>query len=103
MPADRDLVGVEVEFVGEGWERRLREASGRIAAYDNVLLDCPPSLGHLTVAALAAADGVLVPLQCEYFALEGIGELLATVSGSGGAQPGARDRRDRAHHVRRPH
>lgn len=81
VPAQRDLVGVEVEFVGRsGWEDRLREVLAPVAAgYDTVLLDCPPSLGHLTVAALAAADGVLVPLQCEYFALEGVTELLATV------------------------
>jgi chromosome partitioning protein len=81
VPSQRDLVGIEVEFVGEaGWEKRLKgilaEIKGR---YDTILLDCPPSLGHLTVAALTAADGVLVPLQCEYFALEGISELLATV------------------------
>jgi chromosome partitioning protein len=81
VPADRDLVGAEVEFVGEpAWEGRLRgllaEIDGR---YETVLLDCPPSLGHLTVMALAAADGVLVPLQCEYFALEGVSELMATV------------------------
>jgi chromosome partitioning protein len=81
VPAQRDLVGVEVEFVGEtGWEVRLknilRQLSGR---YDTILLDCPPSLGHLTVSALTAADGVIVPLQCEYFALEGISELMSTV------------------------
>jgi len=81
LPADRDLVGVEVEFVGQpGWRqvlgRRLADAG---AAYDIVLLDCPPSLGHLTVGALTAADGVLVPLQCEYFALEGVSELVNTV------------------------
>ncbi len=79
--SDRDLVGVEVEFVRiEGWETRLARAvrgSGR--PFEVVLLDCPPSLGHLTVSALAAADGVLVPLQCEYFALEGISELLTTI------------------------
>jgi chromosome partitioning protein len=77
----RDLVGVEVEFVGrEGWEGVLKEVLRGIAdRYDTILLDCPPSLGHLTVSALAAADGILVPLQCEYFALEGISELLATV------------------------
>ncbi len=81
VPADRDLVGVEIESVGaEGWERRLEGALAGVAErYDTVLLDCPPSLGHLTVMALAAADGVLVPLQCEYYALEGISELVATV------------------------
>ena len=81
VPAQRDLVGVEVEFVGEpAWEERLkillRQLDGR---YDTILLDCPPSLGHLTVSALTAADGVIVPLQCEYFALEGISELISTV------------------------
>jgi len=81
LPADRDLVGVEVEFVGlEGWERILGERLRSVpAGYDFILIDCPPSLGHLTVQALTAADGVLVPLQCEYFALEGVSELLATV------------------------
>jgi chromosome partitioning protein len=74
-------VGVEVEFVGlDRWElvlaARLRELDRR---YDFVLLDCPPSLGHLTVLALTAAAGVLVPLQCEYFALEGMSELVATI------------------------
>ncbi|HEY7216202.1 MAG TPA: ParA family protein [Thermoanaerobaculia bacterium] len=81
VPSQRDLVGVEVEFVGEaGWEKKLKGLLAGVAGrYDTILLDCPPSLGHLTVAALTAADGILVPLQCEYFALEGISELLATV------------------------
>ncbi|HEV8630778.1 MAG TPA: ParA family protein, partial [Thermoanaerobaculia bacterium] len=81
LPADRDLVGVEVEFAGlEGWEGRLSDALAPVvSSYQTVLLDCPPSLGHLTVTALAAASAVLVPLQCEYFALEGIRELLSTV------------------------
>jgi chromosome partitioning protein len=81
LPADRDLVGVEVEFVGrDGWERLLGEALAPVAGdYDTVLLDCPPSLGHLTIAALTAADGLLVPLQCEYYALEGVSELVSTV------------------------
>jgi chromosome partitioning protein len=81
VPSGRDLVGIEVEFVGTpGWEGVLRSALGEVAPrYDTILLDCPPSLGHLTVCALAAADGILVPLQCEYFALEGVSELLATV------------------------
>jgi len=81
LPSDRDLVGVEVEFVGaKDWQRRLRAVLEQLADdYDTILLDCPPSLGHLTVNALSAADGVLVPLQTEYFALEGISELVATI------------------------
>jgi chromosome partitioning protein len=81
VPSQRDLVGIEVELVGEsGWEQRLKAILAEVAGrYDTILLDCPPSLGHLTVNALVAADGVLVPLQCEYFALEGISELLATI------------------------
>ncbi|HXU32030.1 MAG TPA: ParA family protein [Thermoanaerobaculia bacterium] len=80
-PSQRDLVGLEVELVGEpGWEHRLLEILNGVAdRYDLILIDCPPSLGHLTVMALTAADGLLVPLQCEYFALEGISELVATV------------------------
>jgi chromosome partitioning protein len=81
IPAGRDLVGVEVEFVGlEGWQWRLARALLAVRdEYSVVLLDCPPSLGHLTINALVAADGVLVPLQCEYFALEGISALITTV------------------------
>ena len=81
LPADRNLVGVEVEFVGlDGWERRLGERLAPVASrYEYVLLDSPPSLGHLTVLALTAADAVLVPMQCEYFALEGLSELVGTV------------------------
>lgn len=81
LPSDRDLVGVEVEFVGtDEWQLRLKRVLADVTGdYDVVLLDCPPSLGHLTVNALAAADGVLVPIQCEYFALEGVSELMATV------------------------
>lgn len=87
LPADRELVGVEVEFVGlEGWQRRLAERlAPAVDGYDFVFLDCPPSLGHLTVLALVAATGVLVPLQCEYFALEGLSELVATVRRVAGA------------------
>ena len=81
LPSDRDLVGVEVEFVGlEGWEGRLRDGLAPVVStYDTVLLDCPPSLGHLTVLALTAADEVLVPLQAEYYALEGVSDLVATI------------------------
>lgn len=81
LPADRDLVGVEVEFVGvEKWENLMASAlQGCHDRYDLIVLDCPPSLGHLTVAALSAADQVLVPLQCEYYALEGVSALLDTI------------------------
>jgi chromosome partitioning protein len=81
VPASRDLVGAEVELVGaERREFRLKE---RLAAvkerFAYVLVDCPPSLGFLTLNALAAADGLLLPIQCEYYALEGVTELLATL------------------------
>ena len=79
VPANRDLVGVEVEFVGvEGWEGRLRDAV-REDDHDLVLLDCPPSLGLLTLNTLVAADSVLIPIQCEFYALEGLSQLLNTV------------------------
>lgn len=90
VPTQRDLVGVEVEFVGEeGWEQRMKAMIAEVAGrYDTILLDCPPSLGHLTVSALTAADSLLVPLQCEYFALEGISELMSTVKRvQGGLNP----------------
>jgi len=81
LPSGRDLVGIEVEFVGmEGWQHRMRSVLEPLReSYDLILLDCPPSLGHLTVNALAAADGVIVPVQCEYFALEGISALVDTI------------------------
>ena len=80
-PADRNLTGAEVELVPLlAREFRLREALAPLTAqYDYIFIDCPPSLGLLTVNALAAADSVLVPLQCEYFALEGITELMSTM------------------------
>jgi len=81
VPADRDLTGAEVELVPVlAREYRLKEALAPVAGrYDYVFIDCPPSLGLLTVNALAAAQAVLVPLQCEYFALEGVSELVHTV------------------------
>jgi chromosome partitioning protein len=81
-PADRNLTGAELELVAaEARERRLAQALAPLAGrYDYVFVDCPPSLGLLTVNALTAADGVLIPLQCEYFALEGVSELMATLS-----------------------
>jgi chromosome partitioning protein len=74
IPASRDLAGAEVELVdAENREARLREALDAIRdRYDYVIIDCPPSLGLLTLNALCAADAVVVPLQCEYYALEGL-------------------------------
>src|SRR5262245_40489503 len=82
LPANRDLVGAELELVGvPNRERRLKRVLAAVRdRYDEVLIDCPPSLGLLTVNALVAADAVLIPLQAEYFAMEGLGELLRTVS-----------------------
>ena len=82
VPADADLSGVELEL-GQTPRRafRLRDALERLdpGTLDYVLIDCPPSLSLLTVNALAAADAVLVPLQCEFFALEGLSQLLRTI------------------------
>jgi chromosome partitioning protein len=84
VPSDPDLAGAEVELVGgERREYRLRDAlRGAGTDVDRpayTLIDCPPSLGLLTLNGLAAADAVLVPLQCEFFALEGISQLMHTI------------------------
>jgi chromosome partitioning protein len=81
VPSAIALAGAEIELAPlEGRERRLaRLLSEVIGDYDYVLVDCPPSLGLLTVNALTAADSVLIPLQCEYYALEGLTQLLATL------------------------
>jgi len=81
LPAHRDLTGAELELVdAKGREYRLKKALASVAGgFDVILLDCPPSLGLVTLNALAAADGVLITLQGEYFALEGLGELLQTL------------------------
>jgi chromosome partitioning protein len=81
LPATPDLAGAEVELVdAEGRERRMRDAISPVRGeYDFILIDCPPSLGLLTLNMLAAADALLIPLQCEYYALEGLSQLLNTV------------------------
>jgi len=81
MPSTVDLAGAEIELVSmEGREFRLRGAlEGVKCGYDYVLIDCPPSLGLLTLNALVAADSVMVPIQCEYYALEGLGQLMNTI------------------------
>ncbi len=80
-PSHVDLVGAEVELVSEtGREHRLKEAIKQVRdQYDYILLDCPPSLGIVTLNALTAADAILVPVQCEYYALEGLGQLTRTI------------------------
>jgi len=79
IPANRELAGAEVELIDVGQrERRLKEAlNGQ--AYDFVLIDCPPALNLLTVNALAAAQAVMIPMQCEYYALEGLTDLVTTL------------------------
>ena len=81
VPSDKNLVGAAVELVSmENREYRLKESVARLREeYEYILIDCPPSLDLLTVNALAASDSVLVPIQCEYLALEGVSELLDTL------------------------
>ena len=81
LPATPDLAGAEVELVTvPGREGRMREAIAQVRGeYDFILIDCPPSLGLITLNMLAAADTLLIPLQCEYYALEGLSQLLNTV------------------------
>ena len=81
IPSNQDLIGLEVEFVQlENREVRLRQILKSLGRnYDFIVIDCPPSLGFMTVNALVAADSLIVPLQCEYYALEGLGYLLNTV------------------------
>lgn len=81
VPANQDLVGAELELVGqESRETRLRDALREFeAGYEYILIDCPPSLGLVTLNVLTAADAVLIPIQCEYYALEGISQLLNTI------------------------
>jgi chromosome partitioning protein len=82
IPATKDLVGAEVELVSvERREYRLKDALASVVAhYDYVLLDCPPSLGLLTLNALTAADSLLIPIQSEYYALEGLSAILETMN-----------------------
>ncbi len=81
IPANSDVTAAEVELMSlEGRERRLRAALGRVQAdYDFILIDCPPSLNLLTLNGLVASDGVIIAMQCEYFALEGLSALLDTI------------------------
>ncbi|MAQ99627.1 MAG: chromosome partitioning protein [Oceanospirillaceae bacterium] len=82
LPANGDLTAAEVELMSVAQrEQRLRQALKVLSAeYDYILIDCPPSLNMLTLNALVAADGVLIPMQCEYYALEGLSALLQTIT-----------------------
>jgi chromosome partitioning protein len=81
LPANRDLAGAEVEMVElEHRELRLKSALARVASqYDYILIDCPPALNLLTLNGLVAADSVMIPMQCEYYALEGLSDLINTI------------------------
>ncbi|MDL2284766.1 AAA family ATPase [Oxalobacter sp. OttesenSCG-928-P03] len=81
LPANRDLSGAEVELVDlERREHRLKEALKKVSGqYDFILIDCPPALSMLTINGLCAADGVIIPMQCEYYALEGLSDLVNTI------------------------
>lgn len=81
LPASVDLAGAEIELVNlEGRERRLKKAIDKVKPlYDFVFIDCPPSLGLLTINSLTAVDNVLIPIQCEFYALEGVSQLMSTV------------------------
>lgn len=82
IPSHINLVGAEVEFIElEDRERRLKDALASVRNdFDFIVIDCPPSLGILTLNALNAADSVMIPVQCEYYALEGLGQLLNTIN-----------------------
>lgn len=81
LPSHMDLVGAEVEMINiTGREERMKNALGVVKGeYDYILIDCSPSLGLITVNSLTASDSVIIPVQCEYFALEGLGKLLNTI------------------------
>lgn len=81
LPANRDLAGAEIDLVDmEERERQLKQAIAEVAdQYDFILIDCPPTLSLLTLNGLVAAHGVIIPMQCEYFALEGLSDLVNTI------------------------
>ncbi|MCL1981989.1 MAG: AAA family ATPase [Clostridiales bacterium] len=81
IPASVNLAGAEIELVQlEGREKRLKKAIEKIKSqYDYIFIDCPPSLGLLTINSLTAVDSVLIPIQCEFYALEGVSQLMSTI------------------------
>ena len=74
------MAGIEIEFARrDGWQTVLKEDMAQLEGYDYIIMDCPPSLGILSILALTAADGILIPVQCEYYALEGLSQLMESI------------------------
>lgn len=80
IPSGGTLAGIEIEFARrDGWQTVLKEDMTQLEGYDYIIMDCPPSLGILSILALTAADGILIPVQCEYYALEGLSQLMESI------------------------
>lgn len=90
IPSGATLAGIEIEFARrDGWQTVLKEDMAQLEGYDYIIMDCPPSLGVLSILALTAADGILIPVQCEYYALEGLSQLMESIQlVRGGFNPG---------------
>ncbi|WP_077074486.1 ParA family protein [Aedoeadaptatus urinae] len=90
IPSAATLAGIEIEFARrDGWQTVLKEDMAQLEGYDYIVMDCPPSLGILSILALTAADGILIPVQCEYYALEGLSQLMESIQlVRGGFNPG---------------
>lgn len=80
IPSGAGLAGIEIEFARrDDWQTVLKERIAELEGYDYIVMDCPPSLGILSILALTAADGILIPVQCEYYALEGLSQLMESI------------------------
>lgn len=80
IPSGATLAGIEIEFARrDGWQTVLKEDMAQLEGYDYIIMDCPPSLGILSILALTAAEGILIPVQCEYYALEGLSQLMESI------------------------
>lgn len=80
IPSGAGLAGIEIEFARrDDWQTVLKDRIADLEDYDYIVMDCPPSLGILSISALTAADGILIPVQCEYYALEGLSQLMESI------------------------
>lgn len=80
IPSGAGLAGIEIEFARrDDWQTVLKDRIADLEGYDYIVMDCPPSLGILSILALTAADGILIPVQCEYYALEGLSQLMESI------------------------